>query len=187
MRRFLLTLCIALLPSLAMAVQPDEILPDAKQESRAREISAELRCLVCQNQSIDDSDAGLARDLRLLVRERIKAGDSNDQVREFLVQRYGDFILLKPPFKMETLLLWLTPAAVLVAGALAHARAQLAVAVTGIAGPGGAVPGKPVGTVWLAWATPQGLWAECQVFPGDRAAVREATRDHALQGLLARL
>ncbi len=119
MRRLLLTLCIALLPSLAMAVQPDEILPDAKQESRAREISAELRCLVCQNQSIDDSDAGLARDLRLLVRERIKAGDSNDQVREFLVQRYGDFILLKPPFKTETLLLWFTPAAVLVVGAFA--------------------------------------------------------------------
>lgn len=117
--RFVLAFCLALMPALSYAVQPDEILPDAKQEARARDISAELRCLVCQNQSIDDSDAGLARDLRLLVRERIKAGDNDAQVREYLVQRYGDFILLKPPFKTETLLLWLTPAAVLGLGALA--------------------------------------------------------------------
>ncbi len=117
--RFVLALCLALLPSLSLAVQPDEILPDARQESRAREISAELRCLVCQNQSIDDSDAGLARDLRLLVRERIKAGDNDTQVRDYLVQRYGDFILLKPPFKSETLLLWLTPFGVLLAGGAA--------------------------------------------------------------------
>lgn len=117
--RFVLAFCLVLMPALSYAVQPDEILPDAKQEARARDISAELRCLVCQNQSIDDSDAGLARDLRLLVRERIKAGDNDAQVREYLVQRYGDFILLKPPFKTETLLLWLTPAAVLSLGALA--------------------------------------------------------------------
>lgn len=117
--RFVLALCLSLLPSLALAVQPGEILADPKLESRARDISAELRCLVCQNQSIDDSDAALARDLRMLVRERLKAGDSDIQVRDYLVARYGDFILLKPPFKMETLLLWLTPFAVLLAGAAA--------------------------------------------------------------------
>ncbi len=117
--RFVLALCLSLLPSLALAVQPGEILADPKLESRARDISAELRCLVCQNQSIDDSDAALARDLRMLVRERLKAGDSDIQVRDYLVARYGDFILLKPPFKMETLLLWLTPFAVLLVGAAA--------------------------------------------------------------------
>lgn len=115
--RFVLALCLALLPSLSLAVQPGELLADPKLEARARDISAELRCLVCQNQSIDDSDAALARDLRVLVRERLKAGDSDAQVREYLVARYGDFILLKPPFKTETLLLWLTPFAVLLAGA----------------------------------------------------------------------
>lgn len=117
--RFVLALCLSLLPSLALAVQPGEILADPKMEARARDISAELRCLVCQNQSIDDFDAALARDLRMLVRERLKAGDSDTQVRDYLVARYGDFILLKPPFKMETLLLWLTPFAVLLAGAAA--------------------------------------------------------------------
>ncbi|MEN9708238.1 MAG: hypothetical protein RIQ68_646 [Pseudomonadota bacterium] len=117
--RFVLALCLSLLPSLAFSVQPGEMLADPKMEARARDISAELRCLVCQNQSIDDSDAALARDLRLLVRERLKAGDSDTQVRDYLVARYGDFILLKPPFKMETLLLWLTPFAVLLAGAAA--------------------------------------------------------------------
>jgi cytochrome c-type biogenesis protein CcmH len=115
--RFVLALCLAFVPQLAMALQPHELLADPALESRARNISAELRCLVCQNQSIDDSDATLARDLRQLVRERLKAGDSDVQVRQFLVQRYGDFILLKPPFKMQTLLLWLMPAAVLLAGA----------------------------------------------------------------------
>ena len=117
--RFVLALCLSLLPALALAVQPGEILADPKMEERARDISAELRCLVCQNQSIDDSDAALARDLRMLVRERLKAGDSDTQVRDYLVARYGDFILLKPPFKTETLLLWLTPFAVLLAGAAA--------------------------------------------------------------------
>jgi cytochrome c-type biogenesis protein CcmH len=117
--RFVLALCLCFLPSLTFAVQPGEILADPKMEARARDISSELRCLVCQNQSIDDSDAALARDLRLLVRERLKAGDSDTQVRDHLVARYGDFILLKPPFKMETLLLWLMPFAVLLAGAAA--------------------------------------------------------------------
>jgi cytochrome c-type biogenesis protein CcmH len=88
------------------AVQPDEILPNPAQETRARDLSRELRCMVCQNQSIDDSDAPLARDLRLLVRERIKAGDSDGQVRDFLVARYGEFVLLRPRFGMQTLLLW---------------------------------------------------------------------------------
>ena len=93
----------------ALAVQPDEVMKDPALEARARSLSAELRCLVCQNQSIDDSDAPLARDIRLLIRERIGQGETNDAVRAYLVSRYGDFILLKPPFKPETLLLWLSP------------------------------------------------------------------------------
>lgn len=97
----------------AWAVEPDEILPDPKLEARARAISAELRCLVCQNQSIDDSNAPLARDLRLLVRERLIAGDSDDAVRRFIVARYGEFALLNPPLGAKTLLLWLGPPAVL--------------------------------------------------------------------------
>ena len=103
----------------ARAVQPDEILSDAALEARARGLSRELRCMVCQNQSIDDSDAPLARDLRLLVRERLTAGDSDDQVQDFLVARYGPFVLLKPPFEWYTAMLWLTPAAALLAGAIA--------------------------------------------------------------------
>jgi cytochrome c-type biogenesis protein CcmH len=102
-----------------LAVQPDEILSDAALEARARALSRDLRCMVCQNQSIDDSDAPLARDLRLLVRERVTAGDSDDQVMNFLVARYGEFVLLKPPFEWHTAILWLTPAAALLAGALA--------------------------------------------------------------------
>lgn len=102
----------------AGAVSPDEVLADAALEKRAREISAGLRCLVCQNQSIDDSDAPLARDLRLLVRERLTAGDSDREVRDFLVARYGEFVLLRPPFSPATLLLWLMPLLVL-AGAAA--------------------------------------------------------------------
>ena len=100
----------------AFAVQPDEIMPDAAQEYRARAISGGLRCLVCQNQSIDDSDAPLARDLRLLVRERIKAGDDDKAVVDYVVSRYGDFVLLKPPFNTETLVLWLSPLLFLLAG-----------------------------------------------------------------------
>jgi cytochrome c-type biogenesis protein CcmH len=103
--------------SVAAAVQPDEQLADPVLEGRARAISGGLRCLVCQNQSIDDSDAPLARDLRLLVRQRLQAGDSDAEVRNYLVARYGDFILLKPPFAPATVLLWLTPALVLGAGA----------------------------------------------------------------------
>ena len=103
----------------AYAVQPDEILPDPALETRARDLSRELRCMVCQNQSIDDSDAPLARDLRLLVRERLKAGDSDTQIIDFLVARYGDFVLLKPRFTMHTALLWLLPFLVLIAGAAA--------------------------------------------------------------------
>ena len=101
----------------ALAVQPDEVLKDPALEHRARDISAGLRCLVCQNQSIDDSEAPLAKDLRVLVRERLKAGESDDQVRDFVVRRYGEFVLLKPTFGAHTALLWLGPALVLLTGA----------------------------------------------------------------------
>jgi cytochrome c-type biogenesis protein CcmH len=103
----------------AFAVQPDEIMSDPGQESRARGLSRELRCMVCQNQSIDDSEAPLARDLRLLVRERIAAGDSDTQVIDFLVARYGEFVLLKPRFESHTWLLWLLPPFALAGGGLA--------------------------------------------------------------------
>ena len=111
-------LCAALLFLLAgampaTAVQPDEILSDATLEKRARSLSAGLRCLVCQNQSIDDSDAPLAKDLRVLVRERLVAGDSDEQVIDYVVERYGDFVLLKPPVNSHTMLLWLAPLLVL--------------------------------------------------------------------------
>jgi cytochrome c-type biogenesis protein CcmH len=105
--------------SSAHAVQPDEIMSDPAKETRARDLSRELRCMVCQNQSIDDSEAPLARDLRLLVRERIAAGDSDSQVIDFLVARYGEFVLLRPRFEQQTLLLWLVPPLVLVGGGLA--------------------------------------------------------------------
>jgi cytochrome c-type biogenesis protein CcmH len=100
------------------AVQPDEVLKDATLEARARNLSRELRCMVCQNQSIDDSEAPLARDLRLLVRERLTKGDSDQQVLDFLVARYGEFVLLKPPFERHTLLLWGLPPLVLMGGLL---------------------------------------------------------------------
>ena len=103
----------------ALAVQPNEILKDSVLESRARALSQELRCMVCQNQSIDDSDAPLAKDLRVLVRERLTAGDSDRQVIDFLVARYGEFVLLRPRLTSHTLLLWLAPFVVLIAGALA--------------------------------------------------------------------
>lgn len=102
----------------AHAVQPDEIMQDPAKEARARHLSKELRCMVCQNQSIDDSDAPLARDLRLLVRERIATGESDRQVLDFLVARYGEFVLLKPRLEARTLLLWLLTPLVLIAGAL---------------------------------------------------------------------
>jgi cytochrome c-type biogenesis protein CcmH len=103
----------------AYAVQPDEIMSDPAKESRARDLSRELRCMVCQNQSIDDSEAPLARDLRLLVRERIAAGDSNAQVLDFLVARYGEFVLLKPRLEPHTYLLWLLPPLALAGGGFA--------------------------------------------------------------------
>ena len=105
---FILSLTIFFAPS-ALAVNPGEILEDPNLEARARDISKGIRCVVCQNQSIDDSDATLARDLRILVRERLTAGDSNTQVVDYLVSRYGDFILLKPRFKVGTFVLWLGP------------------------------------------------------------------------------
>jgi cytochrome c-type biogenesis protein CcmH len=114
---------IALAPLPAGAVQPDEILSDPRLEERARHISADLRCLVCQNQSIDDSDAPLAKDLRVLVRERLVAGETDAAVRDFVVQRYGEFVLLKPVFRLQTTLLWLAPVLVLVAGAFGAFRA----------------------------------------------------------------
>jgi cytochrome c-type biogenesis protein CcmH len=110
-------LLLVLLPApAARAVEPDEILSDPKLESRARKLSAELRCLVCQNQSIDDSNAPLARDLRLLVRERLKAGDDDKAVMDFIVARYGEFVLLKPTFGLNTVILWLAPLALLIGG-----------------------------------------------------------------------
>ena len=113
-------------PALA-AVAPDEMLPDPTQEARARALSRELRCLVCQNESIDDSNADLAADLRRLVRRRIAAGDGDEQVKRYLVARYGEFVLLKPPVEPATYLLWLGPPAVLVLGAgliAAHHRSR---------------------------------------------------------------
>ena len=106
----------------AGAVEPDEILQDPRLEARARDISTGLRCLVCQNQSIDDSHAPLARDLRLLVRERLKAGDSDQGVRDYVVQRYGDFVLLKPPLNVGTVLLWGAPLLLLAVGAFLARR-----------------------------------------------------------------
>ena len=103
----------------ANAVQPDEIMADSAKEARARDLSRELRCMVCQNQSIDDSEAPLARDLRLLVRERLAAGDTDAQVIEFIVARYGEFVLLKPKLNSHTWLLWFLPPLVLVGGAAA--------------------------------------------------------------------
>ena len=115
----ILVLTVALLSAPnAWAVQPDEVMADPALEARARGLSKELRCMVCQNQSIDDSDAPLARDLRLLVRERLKGGESDQQVLDFLVARYGDFVLLKPPFNWHTALLWLGPPGALIGGAL---------------------------------------------------------------------
>jgi cytochrome c-type biogenesis protein CcmH len=106
----------------AHAVRPDEMLADPMLEARAREVSRDLRCLVCRNQSIDDSDADLAHDLRVLVRERVTAGDSNGQVIGFVRARYGDFVLLRPPFAIGTALLWGGPLLVLLLGGLAVAR-----------------------------------------------------------------
>ncbi|TLP44805.1 cytochrome c-type biogenesis protein CcmH [Cohaesibacter sp. CAU 1516] len=113
-------LAIGMVP--AYAVNPDEILDDPVLEERARHISAGLRCLVCQNQSIDDSDAPLARDLRILVRERLVAGDSDAEAREFLVSRYGEFVLLKPTFSAKNVILWAFGPLVLLFGLFAIHR-----------------------------------------------------------------
>ena len=119
--RAALVLALALVGSPAGAVEPDEMLADPVLESRARDISKILRCLVCQNQSIDDSNAGLARDLRIIVRQRLVAGDSDGEVFDFVVDRYGDFVLLKPPFKATTYVLWIGPGLIGSLGLLAVA------------------------------------------------------------------
>jgi cytochrome c-type biogenesis protein CcmH len=117
-RLLLVLLLLALLPLAgpALAVQPDERLADPALEARARALSRELRCIVCQNESIDDSNAPLARDIRVLLRERLAAGDSDTQARAFLVARYGDFVLLRPPIRADTYLLWFGPFALLLLG-----------------------------------------------------------------------
>lgn len=124
------TLVLGAMP--ARAVLPDEIMTDPAKEARARELSKELRCMVCQNQSIDDSDATLARDLRILVRDRLTAGDTDTEAVEFIVERYGDFVLLRPPFKNSTLILWIGPGVIFAIGifgvTLWHRRRRVAVA-----------------------------------------------------------
>lgn len=121
MRRFLIAAAFVLSALPAFAVNPDEVLSDPALEARARALSAQLRCMVCQNQSIDDSNAELARDLRLLVRERISQGDSDAAVIDYVVSRYGEFVLLKPRLRGETLLLWGAPILLFVGGAVAMA------------------------------------------------------------------
>ncbi|MEM1343289.1 MAG: cytochrome c-type biogenesis protein [Pseudomonadota bacterium] len=110
-------LLLALLAAPAAAVQPDEILPDPVLEQRAREISKDVRCLVCRNEAIDESRAELARDMRLLVRERLVAGDTNAEVRQYLVDRYGEYVLLNPPFNLGNALLWLSGPVLFILGA----------------------------------------------------------------------
>lgn len=117
MKRLLAILLVLMSVTPALAVQPDEMLKDPALEARARTLSAELRCLVCQNQSIDDSDASLAHDLRVLLREQLQQGKSDAEALQFLVDRYGDYVLLKPPFKASTMLLWLLPFGVLLVAA----------------------------------------------------------------------
>lgn len=119
MRAILAALIVLWLAWPALAVNPDEMLSDPTLEARAREISAGLRCLVCQNESIDDSDADLAHEIRVLVRQRLVAGDTDDQVRQFLVDRYGEFVLLKPVLAPHTLILWFAAPALLVGGGVA--------------------------------------------------------------------
>lgn len=124
-------LLVVLLAAPASAVNPDEVLEDPTLESRARDISAELRCLVCQNQSIDDSDADMARDLRLLVRERLVAGDTDEEVMAYVTDRYGAFVRLKPPMTASTIMLWVLPfivAAVAVAASAVYLRGRKSVA-----------------------------------------------------------
>ena len=134
MRRFLALLLVSFLVTTPLhAVEPDEILKDQKLEERARALSSELRCLVCQNQSIDDSHAPLAKDLRVLVRQKLVGGDSDDAIRAFLVDRYGEFILLKPRFSADTLILWITPFCLLALGGLVLIRKSRKAAETQVA------------------------------------------------------
>lgn len=116
-----LAAALALLAGPAVAVKPDEQLADPALEARALRLGKELRCVVCQNQSIDDSDAELARDLRLILRERIAAGDSDSQAIDFIVARYGSFVQLRPPLRVDTFLLWFGPVLVLVLGGIGAA------------------------------------------------------------------
>ena len=131
-------LLAAALSSTALAVEPDEMLPDPALEARARAISQGLRCLVCQNESIDESGASLAHDIRVLVRERIKAGDTDQQVVDYLVARYGEFVLLKPPLSWHTVALWGLPPALLLVGIAAMvmmARRRSAIPASGVLTP----------------------------------------------------
>ncbi|MEM9045510.1 MAG: cytochrome c-type biogenesis protein [Pseudomonadota bacterium] len=121
MTRVVLLIMALLMATPIQAVQPDEVLADPVLEARAREISKEIRCLVCRNESIDDSSAGLARDLRLLVRERLVAGDSDAQVKLYLVERFGEFVLLNPPFNLGNLAIWLAGPVILLLGAMGAA------------------------------------------------------------------
>ena len=116
MRQLIFVFCVGLLPLAANAVEPDEMLTNPVLEQRAREISKDLRCVVCQNQDIDSSNAGVARDLRLLVRERLVAGDTDTQVIEYIRARYGDYVLLKPPLEPATYALWFAPIAFILIG-----------------------------------------------------------------------
>lgn len=115
MKRLLFAAVLLAMASAALAVRPDERLPDPRLEARAHAIGQELRCLVCQNESIEDSDADLAHDLRVLVRQRLVAGDSDDQARQYIVARYGTYVLLKPPLNAETYALWFGPVLILLA------------------------------------------------------------------------
>lgn len=121
----ILLLLFAVVPP-ASAVNPDEILDDPKLEQRARDLSSQIRCMKCQNQSIDDSDASLARDLRIMVRERLVEGDTDQEVLDFLVDRFGEFVLLKPAFSLSNLFLWAAPLLALLAGIFFSARMMIA-------------------------------------------------------------
>ncbi len=116
MKRFLVLLSVLCIAGGALAVEPKEMLKDPAQEARAREVSKQLRCVQCQNETIDESNAEIARDMRVLVRDRITAGDSNVQIIDYMVGRYGDYVLLKPRFMASTLILWLGPLLLLILG-----------------------------------------------------------------------
>lgn len=119
LRAFMLMVCMTAFAATAFAIGPNESLPDPEKEARARALFKELRCVVCQNQSIDDSEADLARDLRIIVRERIQAGDSDEEILDYLTKRYGDFVLLRPPVRPATWPLWFGPFVLLAAGGAA--------------------------------------------------------------------